>query len=121
MKTVTFDAQLQVWRSNCAVYRAAMRKALAMVPVGDGTLLDIADAIGNSVPLMARIAWQDVIQFERLNSDVQMWGPVLIRQVAPGMSDVDPAIDGIFLLAQAIESGGAVEPARARLMSALGL
>lgn len=103
---ISGSAKRERWRATTAVYRAAMKKALASVPVGNGTMLDVAEAIAASpeVPVLARIAWQDVTQFERWNSDIQTWAPVLVQTVKPGVNDVDAVIDAIFVLAGAFEA-----------------
>ena len=125
MTAIVIDgsAKRDRWRATTTVYRAAMKKALASVPVGNGTMLDVAEAIAASpeVPVLARIAWQDVTQFERWNSDIQTWAPVLINTVKPGINDVDAVIDAIFILAGAFEAQdpAAIQSAAAALTARL--
>lgn len=116
------DRKRAQWRKTAVVWRAAMRKALAMIPAGEATLLDAADAIGASpgLPIMTRIAWADVIQFERENPDIALWAPVLIGAINPAI-DAGEAIDAIFVLGMAIEgkSETSVADAHAALLALL--
>lgn len=85
------------WRERASVYRAAMRKALRMLPNGSGSLLDAADH--NDC-----VEWQDVVVFQRSHPDIMVWAPRLFAYAAPGV-DIDKALDAVFRIAEAIDHG----------------
>lgn len=124
MIVVDGAAQRAAWRAGATVYTAAMSKALDRITIAPGvTLLDAAEALVETLPKDAQIAWHKVQQFERDNPDVQKWAPNLISSLKPGATEEETAaiIDAVFVLAIAIErqSEPATEAAHAALLALL--
>jgi hypothetical protein len=102
-----FD-KLTSWRFTVKPFRAALKKAAAMVFVNDHqtTVLDIIETLAASsdTPLNVRIALNEVVQFERSHPDVMLWGSLLVELLGVGLP-VDDFLDALFLAAEAVERG----------------
>ncbi len=96
----TVDQAVVTYRKSLSVYRASMRQAISKLP-GVGAfdnLLSYTDWLVTQpvIPMSAKIAWEDVIQFERMHPDIQAWSPSI------GL-DTDEKIDLLFEAAILIE------------------
>ena len=96
------------YRKSLVVYRASLMKALVRLPSPNNSftsLLAYAQYVASQpvIPIEQQIAWQDVIQFERLNPDVLTWSPVI------GLT-TPTHLDLLFEMAIAIEQQNETVP-----------
>jgi hypothetical protein len=96
------DEAMREERARMKVYRRAFRWTLALIPYQGGTVLSAVDAVVAALssydPL--RMAWIDVVLFERPHPDIEL------LRVHPSLNWTPAQMDAVFQAAMSREAGG---------------